>query len=134
MMGMTGSRYGSRHTKVHTERRERVCEGTRHVSRRSTLFWNTKTTPILYTHQRPMQSTIMSCMPYLALNRRKLLVINGSEKLGRLMYLWLLTSGGRPISSTSSSGSTCCSSLRRFRLALQSLKVLFDKAIAMLTW
>lgn len=107
MIGMTGSRYGSRHTKVQTERREMVCEGTRHVRRRSTLFWKTKTTPIPNIGQRLRESEIMSCMPYLALNRRKLFVINGSEKLGRLMYLWLLTSGGRPNSSTSSSGSTC---------------------------
>ena len=54
---------------------------------------------------------------YLALNRRKLVVINGSEKLGRLIYLELLTSVGRSNSSISSSGTTCCSSLRRRHLA-----------------
>lgn len=49
---------------------------------------------------------------YLALNRRKLFVIRGSEKLGRLIYFDDRTSGGRPNSSTSSFGMTCCRSLR----------------------
>jgi len=54
---------------------------------------------------------------YLALKRRKLLVINGSEKLGLLIYFEDRTSGGSSSSSTSSSGMTCCNSLRRRRLA-----------------
>jgi len=47
---------------------------------------------------------------YLALKRRKLLVIRGSEKLGLLMYFEDLTSGAKSNSSTSSAGITCCRS------------------------
>ena len=60
---------------------------------------------------------------YRALNRRKLLVIRGSEKLGRLIYLEDRISCGRSKSLMSSSGMTCCSSLRRFRLALHFLNL-----------
>ncbi len=59
---------------------------------------------------------------YLALKRRKLLVIRGSEKLGLLMYFEDLTSGAKSSSSTSSSGITCCRSLRRRRLARHFLR------------
>ena len=44
---------------------------------------------------------------YLALNRRKLFVIKGREKLGLLMYFDERTSGGKSSSSISSSGMTC---------------------------
>ena len=67
---------------------------------------------------------------YLALKRRKLFVINGSEKLGRLMYFELLTSGAISNSSTSSSGTTCCKSLRRRRLARHVLKGPFMAGVA----
>ena len=60
-------------------------------------------------------------MKYLALNRRKLFVIKGREKLGLLMYFDERTSGGRSSSSTSSSGMTCCRSLSRRRLAHHAL-------------
>lgn len=64
-------------------------------------------------------------VPYRALNRRKLLVINGIEKLGLLIYFEERTSGGRFRSSTSSSGITCCRSLRRRRLVRQDRKEAF---------
>ena len=121
-MGRIEKRYGSRQTKVRTAKREMVWDGVLHVRRRSRRFWKTKTTPIL----RPIVSvypdvSILESL-YLALNRRKLLVIRGNEKLGRLMYFDERTSCGKSNSSTSSSGMTCCSSLRRFRLALHFLK------------
>ena len=68
---------------------------------------------------------------HLALKRRKLFVINGSEKPGRLMYFELLTSCGRSRSSTSLSGKTCCRSLRFVHLALHCLKE--SLALLMLT-
>ena len=67
---------------------------------------------------------------YLALKRRKLFVINGSEKLGRLIYFELLTSGAISNSSTSSSGMTCRKSLRRRRLARHVLKGPFMAGVA----
>lgn len=69
---------------------------------------------------------------HLALNRRKLFVIKGREKLGLLMYLDERISGGRSSSSTSSSGITCCRSLWRRRLARHDLTV--ERRAMLLTW
>ncbi len=69
-------------------------------------------------------------MNYLALNRRKLFVIRGREKLGLLMYFDERTSGGKFRSSISSSGMTCCKSLRRRLLARHALIEDLKTAIA----
>jgi hypothetical protein len=71
---------------------------------------------------------------YLALKRRKLFVIRGSEKPGLLIYFELLTSGAEANSSTSSSGIICCKSLRRRRLARQVWKGPFMATTRLLTW
>ena len=106
-----------------------MCVGVRHVRRRSRRFWKTKTTPILKQCQLPRHG-IRTESIYLALNRRKLFVIRGREKLGLLIYFDERTSGGRFSSSTSSSGMTCCKSLRRRRLARHALIEDFRIAIA----
>lgn len=71
---------------------------------------------------------------HLALKRRKLLVIKGSEKPGLLMYFELLTSGARSNSLTSSSGMNCCKSLRSRRLARHFLNGPLIAAARQLTW
>ena len=129
-MGRTEKRYGSRQTKVRTAMRETVWDGVFHVRRRSRRFWKTKTTPILGTMVNVFAGLSVVGFPYLALKRRKLLVIKGNEKLGRLMYFDERTSCGKSNSFTSSSGITCCSSLRRFRLVLHVFKQVLMVMIA----
>lgn len=45
--GSTSRRCGSKQMKEYTKRKERVWVGVLQLSRRSTRFWNRKTTPIL---------------------------------------------------------------------------------------
>jgi len=114
---------------VHTTRSERVCVGVRQVRRRSSRFWKTKTTPILRLSSASFRHSA-GVASYLALKRRKLLVINGSEKPGLLIYFEERTSGEESSCSTSSSGMTCCNSLRRRRLARHVLTTLLMAMLA----
>lgn len=90
--GRTDNRYVSRQMKVYVARNDSVWVGFRHVNNLMSLFWNTKT------------------MPILALKRRKLFVMRGRLKAGRWTYLEdLRSTWGPPSSSTSSMGMTCWS-------------------------
>ena len=61
-------------------------------------------------------SNICCGVPYLALKRRKFVVISGRLKPGRLRYFKALLSTSKTASSSSCPGMTCCRSLLR-RLA-----------------
>lgn len=86
--GSTVKRYGSRHMRVYTARKERVCVGVFHERSRITFDWNTKTTPIR------------------ALNLRKFADIVGREKLGRVVYSSAGDASTRD-DDRSSTGMTC---------------------------
>lgn len=91
--GRTVRRYGSRQTKVYTARNERVCDHCFQLSRRITLAWKTKTTPIL------------------ALNLLKLFDMVVILKAGRSTKFGAVIVASFPFSPRSSIGITCCNNL-----------------------
>ena len=102
-----------RQTNVYIIRKERVWDGVLHVKRRIRRFWKTKATPTL-VYQVSRLNNETEEESYLALKRRKLLVMRGRLKPGRLIYLVdLMSVISSPSSPGSSAGTTCCSILRR---------------------
>lgn len=91
--GRTVRRYGSRQTNVYTARNERVCDHCFQLSRRITLAWKTKTTPIL------------------ALNLLKLFDIVVILKAGLSTKVVGVAFASLRFSLRSSIGITCCNSL-----------------------